>query len=143
MSKRKRDPTFAASEKQTLIELVERHFDIVVKIDEDFNILFPGRQDFLRQNWQPFCKKIFQLKASEIKSDDYKEDLLSSLNCLSIDEEKIPTELALLVHTVPPKGRTCKKRKFSVRECLESIMIIVENPRDIIKTVAEKKRRGS
>ncbi|KAL4703435.1 hypothetical protein ACJJTC_008154, partial [Scirpophaga incertulas] len=95
-------------------------------IDEDFNILFPGRQDCFRQNWQPFCKKIFQLKASEIKSDDYKEDLLSSLNCLSIDEEKIPTELALLVHTVPPKGRTCKKRKFSVRECLESIMIIVE-----------------
>ncbi|KAL4719379.1 hypothetical protein ACJJTC_009390 [Scirpophaga incertulas] len=29
MSKRKRDPIFAASEKQTLIELVERHFDIV------------------------------------------------------------------------------------------------------------------
>ncbi|KAL4704224.1 hypothetical protein ACJJTC_003784 [Scirpophaga incertulas] len=89
-----------------------------------------------------FCKKIFQLKASEIKSDDYKEDLLSSLNCLSIDEEKIPTELALLVHTVPPKGRTCKKRKFSVRECLESIMIIVENPGDITKTVAEKKEEA-
>ncbi|KAL4705891.1 hypothetical protein ACJJTC_017473 [Scirpophaga incertulas] len=111
-------------------------------IDEDFNILFPGRQDCFRQNWQPFCKKIFQLKASEIKSDDYKEDLLSSLNCLSIDEEKIPTELALLVHTVPPKGRTCKKRKFSVRECLESIMIIVENPGDITKTVAEKKEEA-
>ncbi|KAL4718857.1 hypothetical protein ACJJTC_018700 [Scirpophaga incertulas] len=111
------------------------------QIDGDFNILFPGRQDCFRQNWQPFCKKIFQLKASEIKSDDYKEDLLSSLNCLSIDEEKIPTELALLVHTVPPKGRTCKKRKFSVRECLESIMIIVENPGDITKTVAEKKKR--
>ncbi|KAL4709227.1 hypothetical protein ACJJTC_010527 [Scirpophaga incertulas] len=96
------------------------------QIDGDFNILFPGRQDCFRQNWQPICKKIFQLKASEIKSDDYKEDLLSSLNCLRIDEEKIPTELALLVHTVPPNGRTCKKRKFSVRECLESIMIIVE-----------------
>ncbi|KAJ8728806.1 hypothetical protein PYW07_006502 [Mythimna separata] len=111
-------------------------------IDADFSFLYPDKRDNFTKNWQPFCKKLFELKKCEIKSDDYKEDLFMSLSRLDSDDEKIPTELTLMAHLVPPKGRSSKKKKFSVRECLDSIVVIVDNPGDINKTVEERKEEA-
>ncbi|KAL4715288.1 hypothetical protein ACJJTC_010858 [Scirpophaga incertulas] len=84
MSKRKRDPTFAASEKQTLIELVERHFDIVEnkktdsvsiklkneewqKISTEFNAIssiHPRDWGVLKNCWENLKKRAKQCQTS-------------------------------------------------------------------------------
>ncbi|CAG9782312.1 unnamed protein product [Diatraea saccharalis] len=108
-------------------------------IDEDFKNLYPGKEKEFENKWQKFFYKLIELKKSEIRTDDCKEKLLTSLSSMTDDEHKIPSQLSLMIHLVPPKGRSSQKKKFSIQECMDSLIIIVENPGDLTKTIEDQK----
>ncbi|CAG9789979.1 unnamed protein product [Diatraea saccharalis] len=109
------------------------------QIDEDFKNLYPGKEKEFENKWQKFFYKLIELKKSEIRTDDCKEKLLTSLSSMTDDEHKIPSQLSLMIHLVPPKGRSSQKKKFSIQECMDSLIIIVENPGDLTKTIEDQK----
>ncbi|CAG9763967.1 unnamed protein product [Ceutorhynchus assimilis] len=60
-------------------------------------------------------------------------------------DSKITTQITLLPHLIPPKGRTViekKHWKFSTQESVESLVVLVKNPGDIEKTIAEQKEKS-
>ncbi|CAG9782600.1 unnamed protein product [Diatraea saccharalis] len=112
---------------------------LIELIDEDFKNLYPGKEKEFENKWQKFFYKLIELKKSEIRTDDCKEKLLTSLSSMTDDEHKIPSQLRLMIHLVPPKGRSSQKKKFSIQECMDSLIIIVENPGDLTKTIEDQK----
>ncbi|KAH0552542.1 hypothetical protein KQX54_012118 [Cotesia glomerata] len=48
---------------------------------------------------------------------------------------KLPLQLNIVGHPLPPRGRRSKKIKHSLKEALNNIFVIVQNPGDIEKTM--------
>ncbi|KAL4710274.1 hypothetical protein ACJJTC_003554 [Scirpophaga incertulas] len=111
-------------------------------IEIDFSVLYPDKVNRFKDYWKLFMKNLIELKKEEIQSEENKKNLFMSLCSLDTEDQKLPTELTLLINIVPPKGRVSKTGKFSTQECLDSIMIIVENPGDINATIQRQIEKG-
>ncbi|GBP25817.1 hypothetical protein EVAR_94837_1 [Eumeta japonica] len=97
-------------------------------INIDFQFLYPHspiNETNFNVKWNLFFNKFLLAKKYEI-NDEFKENLLSSLNSLHSEDQKIPTQITLMAHLVPPKGRFNRKGKFSTLEALQSLVIVVE-----------------
>ncbi|GBP00493.1 hypothetical protein EVAR_1020_1 [Eumeta japonica] len=114
-------------------------------INIDFQFLYPHspiNETNFNVKWNLFFNKFLLAKKYEI-NDEFKENLLSSLNSLHSEDQKIPTQITLMAHLVPPKGRFNRKGKFSTLEALQSLVIVVENPGDINIKIKEKQKAAA
>ncbi|CAH0547165.1 unnamed protein product [Brassicogethes aeneus] len=104
-----------------------------VLISLDFERLYPQSQVSFYLKWNSFFEQVLKSKIGEIRDVQIKE--LHKLLLEKTDEdEKLPIQLTLLGHLLPPRGRT-KNWKFSILESIEGIIIHVENPGDIEMTI--------
>ncbi|CAG9763626.1 unnamed protein product [Ceutorhynchus assimilis] len=124
--------------------LLDLRGDILINLD--FNRIYPGKGTHFFEKWQTFFTKILEIRKKDLPSNDpYIAALLDSLDTIEDNDSKITTQITLLPHLIPPKGRTViekKHWKFSTQESVESLVVLVKNPGDIEKTIAEQKEKS-
>ncbi|CAG9765773.1 unnamed protein product [Ceutorhynchus assimilis] len=132
-----------------LVDIMIKHifnYTYSETINLDFNRIYPGKGTHFFEKWQTFFTKILEIRKKDLPSNDpYIAALLDALDTIEDNDSKITTQITLLPHLIPPKGRTIiekKHWKFSTQESIESLVVLVKNPGDIEKTIAEQKEKS-